>query len=359
MQDVFYIICISYFMRAVLDWIEGYRSVACSGRLAVYQGSAGDLFLCAGVGSLLYINSDSDRRKVFEAGSQTISSGRIIHNQKSFIHNISLNFPFLFPIIMVDRRRADPVEKKEAIRIGVCDDEKEIRDSIGRNIRLIYKDACIVQYGDGRALIGDADAPDILFLDIRMEGMDGMETARKIRKAGRDTTIIFVTAMEDYVFQAFDVGAFHYLLKPFDKAKFYEVLHRAVEERRRIKARDTAENAGILVKTGTVTQRVFFSEILYLEVFNRKVAIHRTGDDVEFYGRLSGLEKELSEDFVRCHRAYIVNLKYVQSYDTNSITLENGDLVPLAKQKYREFVRKYLKYMDRLRKTRRGEDADV
>ena len=144
------------------------------------------------------------------------------------------------------------------------------------------------------------------------------------------------------------MGAFHYILKPFDKGKFFEVLQKAMAKRESINAKEAKDEPSIAVKTGATTKKIYLYKIIYLEVFNRKVIIHKTDGDIEFYGKLMELEDRLSEDFVRCHRAYIVNLRYVLKYTANSITLENGRLIRLSKQKYGDFVRKYLKYTSRL-----------
>ena len=113
------------------------------------------------------------------------------------------------------------MDAPNSLRIAICDDEKEIRNNIERNIRLIYADVSIVQFEDGKTLLAYTEQIDILFLDIQMQPIDGMETARELRKAGNRMTIIFVTAIEEYVFQAFDVGAFHYLVKPIEQVKFF------------------------------------------------------------------------------------------------------------------------------------------
>ena len=239
------------------------------------------------------------------------------------------------------------MEKRNVI-FAICDDEREIRSSIERNIRLLCEDSDIIKFADGKALVEYEGGFDILFLDIQMEGMSGMEAARVLRGRGCKAVIIFVTAIEEYVFDAFDVGAFHYIVKPFDKAKFFDVLRKAVAQCESIKAREVRDEPSLAVKTGSTTRKIYLYEIFYLEVFNRKVVIHKADGDVEFYGKLIELEDRLSEHFVRCHRAYIVNMRYVLKYTANSITLENGAEILLSKQKYGEFVRKYLKYTSRL-----------
>ena len=116
------------------------------------------------------------------------------------------------------------------MRIAICDDEKNIRELIKGKIANQYPNANIIFYNSGEELLLSDEHIDILFLDIQMSGKNGMETARELRKKDKSVIIIFVTAAEEYVFQAFDVGAFHYIVKPINDTKFTEVLHRAIEE---------------------------------------------------------------------------------------------------------------------------------
>ena len=115
------------------------------------------------------------------------------------------------------------------MRIAICDDEKNIRELIGNKVEKQYPKAEMVFFSSGEELLSSDVHIDILFLDIQMSGRDGMETARELRQRNNDVIIIFVTAVEEYVFQAFDVGAFNYIVKPIDDAKFMDVLQRAVE----------------------------------------------------------------------------------------------------------------------------------
>ena len=115
------------------------------------------------------------------------------------------------------------------MRIAICDDEKNIRELIADKVKKQYPQGDIVFFSSGEELLLSKEQPDILFLDIQMNGKNGMETARELRKKDKKVIIFFVTAIEDYVFQAFDVGAFHYLVKPLDEVKFTEILCRAVE----------------------------------------------------------------------------------------------------------------------------------
>lgn len=116
------------------------------------------------------------------------------------------------------------------MQIAVCDDEKETRNMLAEKIERFYPNAGLSLYQSGEELLRADSQPDILFLDIQMTGKDGMETARELRRRQQKTIIIFVTALDDFVFEAFDVGAFHYLVKPFQNGKLIEVLLNAVKQ---------------------------------------------------------------------------------------------------------------------------------
>ena len=233
------------------------------------------------------------------------------------------------------------------MRIAICDDEKNIRELIGDKVVKQYPEAEIVFFSSGEELLLADKNIDILFLDIQMSGKNGMDTARELRKKDKDVILIFVTAVEEYVFQAFDVGAFHYILKPIDDAKFIGVLHKAVDELGS-KSRNVNEEEEryLLINSGGVHTKVIFDDIVYAEVFNRKIVIHKLDDTIEYYGKMSDLESLAGDSFFRPHRAYLINFKYVEKYDASTVYLENGSVL-MAKQNYPEFVKRYMKYIQR------------
>ncbi|MDE7206835.1 MAG: LytTR family DNA-binding domain-containing protein [Lachnospiraceae bacterium] len=245
------------------------------------------------------------------------------------------------------------------MNIVICDDDKKICGFLEDKIKTIYQNALIKSFYDADTLWRAAkeepkQPPDILLLDIQMNRMDGMELARKLRRIGWKTILIFITAYADYVFDAFDVGAFHYLVKPVSDKKLVEVLHKAVCQLAQEKPgmehmggdTDTNNARRIAVKSGGVHTSVKVSDIVYAEVFNRKVVIHTTTEHIEYYGKLKSLEHELGGDFYRPHRSYLVNLKYVTKYDSSVIFLQTGQVM-MAKQNYAGFVKAYMAYMKR------------
>ena len=233
------------------------------------------------------------------------------------------------------------------MQIAICDDEKNIRELIGDKVKLQFPEAEIDFYSSGDELILSDKPMDILFLDIQMSGRNGMETARELRKKDKRTIFIFVTATEEYVFQAFDVGAFHYIVKPIDDEKFTEVLCRAVEKLEKKNLYDKPhDEKHLLINNGGVHIKVRIDDIIYAEVFNRKVVIHKMDETIEYYGKMSDLETLAGDNFFRPHRAYLINFKYVEKYDSTTIYLEKGTAL-MAKQNYSEFVKKYMKYNQR------------
>ncbi len=233
------------------------------------------------------------------------------------------------------------------MRIAICDDEKNIRELIGDKVAKQYPEAEIVFFSSGEELLLSDMQIKLLFLDIQMSGRNGMEIARELRKKDKNVILIFVTAVEEYVFQAFDVGAFHYIVKPINEAKFMDVLRKAVDEldSKRKDVNETEERY-LMINSGGAHIKVILEDIVYAEIFNRKIVIHKLNDTIEYYGKMSDLESLAGDSFFRPHRAYLINFKYVEKYDASTVYLENGSVL-MAKQNYPEFVKRYMKYIQR------------
>lgn len=226
------------------------------------------------------------------------------------------------------------------MNIAVVDDEKVIREQIGGLIDKQMPDCYLESYATGEELIAAEKRFDIVFLDIQMDGMDGIEVARTLREEQDEIVLIFVTGNREYVFEALDLYAFHYLLKPVDESKFREVLVRAAGEVAKKK-----EKKGLFIKKRNLT--LDQADILYIESRAKKVEIHtaRSKDIIEIYATMEELEGQLGEDFYRCHRAYLVNMAHITEYDSDSITITNGDKIYLTKKKYGDFVKAYMWYL--------------
>lgn len=224
--------------------------------------------------------------------------------------------------------------------VGICDDEEAVREDLREKVLGNMAGAEILCFSSGEELLECPADFDILYLDIQMPGRNGMDVARDFRREHKQCILIFVTGVEEYVFQAFDVGAFHYLVKPFSEKKFAQVLEWAVETKRQ---RQEEEDRAVVIHVGGSHRRILLRDIVYAEVFNRKVVIHTLSGSVEYYGKLRDLEREVGEGFFRTHRGYLVNLRHVTKYDAANVYM-GGEAALLSKANYPDFVKALLKY---------------
>ena len=232
----------------------------------------------------------------------------------------------------------------EAIKIAVCDDEKNIRDYICSLVRKQGVECEITEYATAEDYLLAGAEHDLLFLDVELKGpdssLDGMEMAKRIRGMEdiRQPIIIFVTGYEKYVYDAFDVGAFQYLLKPVDEGRFAEIFQRAAQQAGQGKR-------ALMIQYGNTRKTIPLSDIYYMESQNHKIAVHMKDGVLEYYAKMSDLEEELQGQFCRVHKGYLVNLSYVDEYNKTEVTLTNGDKLLISKYKYEDFVKAYLRFM--------------
>ena len=240
------------------------------------------------------------------------------------------------------------------IKIAICDDEANIRAYLSPLIQAQDCPCESVEYASAGDCLADTQKIDLLFLDIELapsgSGLDGMALARKIRERATVTqpVIIFVTGYERYVFDAFDVGAFQYLLKPVNEEKFAQVFARAVEQ---IAAnRENPQKGRVLtLQSANTSKTVPLDSIYYIESSNHRVELHLKDGEFACYAKIGDLELELQDQFFRIHKGYLVNLSYVAGYSKTEVTLTNGVRLLLSKYKYQDFVKAYLHFLKKER----------
>lgn len=229
------------------------------------------------------------------------------------------------------------------LKLAICDDEVhqriELIDMLKKELQNKNIQYYIYEYENGEELLQSRTEINVYFLDIKMNKLSGIETAKQIRKINKEAIIVFITALKEYVFEAFDVRAFHYLLKPVAEKKLREVLNSALLQLDGI-------DKFILAKTISQCTKIFIKDIVYIEAQLRKIKIHTTYDIIEYYHKLSDIEDQLKDfNFFRCHKSYIVNLKFVKSYDNVFITLKNGEKVYVSKSKFSSFSKEFMYYL--------------
>jgi len=213
-------------------------------------------------------------------------------------------------------------------------------------IREQKPDAEVITFEAGDDMIKTQESFEISFLDVEMKEASGIDVAKHMReeqeKRGKDKSIIiFVTGYREYMEDAFDVNAFHYLLKPIDEKKFNTIFNRALKE---VSMKTKQEGFSVIIKNNGMQKKVLLSDIYYIESSNKKVVFHTKDGKVDTYGRMEDWESELVDSFYRCHRGYLVNLEKITAYSVDTIDLINGDSIILAQKKYADFIKAYMRY---------------
>ena len=231
------------------------------------------------------------------------------------------------------------------IKFAICDDEPLMAQELAGHLADYMKENLITAYSvssfsDGRALLDAIDRFDVIFLDIQMEQPDGMETAKLLRRRGDHSLLVFVTVLKELVFDAFQVEAYDYLLKPLDRARFKQTMERVL----RSLDRKTAED--IVIQRGTGCEVVLLSDIVYCEVLGRKIYLHKHDGTVsDYYDKLEDLERRVDGRFFKCHRSYLVNLDYVRGCQDGQVLLFQGERIPASRLRERELTQALLRYM--------------
>lgn len=230
------------------------------------------------------------------------------------------------------------------IHIAICDDERDmsekIREMVSEFFRRKNMEIAIAQFSSGEELLNYDRTIDILFLDIQMKDINGIETARELRREKFRGFLIFITVLKEMVFQSFEVQAFDYLVKPIEKTNFEKTMERLLTSMRNV------SEANLLVQKGYESIIVPFDDIIFCEVIDRKIYLHLVSSEIiEFYDKIQNLETKLDSRFFKCHRSFLINLKYLKSYKDGMAYMEGGKKIPVSRLRSKEFSSVILQYM--------------
>ncbi|HEU4530161.1 MAG TPA: LytTR family DNA-binding domain-containing protein [Steroidobacteraceae bacterium] len=209
------------------------------------------------------------------------------------------------------------------MKVIIVDDEPPARDRLRRLLEEIEGCECVGEAGNGQDAIAlvTREGPDVVLMDIRMPGMDGVEAARHLSTLDQPPAIIFTTAYDEYAVRAFETQAAGYLLKPVRREKLSEALARA--------GRLTRPQLAAIAATSTATRRrthlsvrvrgelrlIPIEEVLYFLADQKYVTVRHRGGQELIEESLKSLEEEFSEDFVRIHRNALVATRHMASID--------------------------------------------
>jgi len=213
--------------------------------------------------------------------------------------------------------------------IGFCDDELSIREELVQLCKQYMKANLsnfeIITFNSGEEVIEYDKTINILFLDIQMKGINGLETAEKLRQKDENMIIVFLTGYINFMQAGYRVKAFRYLLKPVKNSEFTETLLEAIHE--------VKKDSRIII--GTEGEIIFLKlkEIIYIECINRYTVVRTKKKYFETLIKMNKWEDILnSGDFYRVHKSYIVNLEYIKEIG-KEIILDNEEKVEVSVRK--------------------------
>ena len=219
------------------------------------------------------------------------------------------------------------------LRIGICDDLYDarlvLRSALERALEARHIQGQFFEFSSGEGLLGwlehHAGELDLVFLDMEMGELDGMETARRLRAADGGLQLVFVTGYADHVFDGYSVGALGYLLKPPTAEQLEEVLDRA--QAALVRDLDRA----YICRSGDTYYRIPIANILYFVSDRRQVTCVTEGRDYTFYGKLDGVAEEVGDGFVRIHQRYLVRSGAVDRIEGSEVVLRDGQRLPVSR----------------------------
>ncbi len=233
--------------------------------------------------------------------------------------------------------------------IAICDDEPIILNDIMLKVEEIIDEYGYIgefySFNNGEELLKNLEnnlvSFDIYILDISMKHINGIEVARRIRDFDKNAIIIFLTSHQEWMPEAFDVQAFHYLLKPINEVKLEAVFKKIVNY-------FTDRKVLYYFKQGKKLHSIPYKNIYYFESDKRKIKIVTDNDAYYYYDTISNVQKIVGEElFTRTHVAYFVNMDYVRKFDGKDVTLENGMSIPVSKKYIEDFNKNFMNYLKR------------
>lgn len=237
--------------------------------------------------------------------------------------------------------------KEFFMKICICDDDQIFHKEIKKFLLPFFNDLnspVIIDCYSGEELISvitSSNNIDIIFLDIEMGKMNGIEAAEKTRRFSPNTIVIFVSNHRNYVFDAFKCEALHYILKPITQTDFDDVFNRALNKYR-------LHNQHFPIKWNHTRSNPKISEILYMESYKRRLLVHTTQKTYDHMGKLTDAYEQLkAHGFIMVHQSFIVNMQYIQSFSKEEIILSDGQAVMVSVRKRAEALEMYDKYIQK------------
>lgn len=234
--------------------------------------------------------------------------------------------------------------EKITLKAAVCDDEKAFHKEVSVLLHKFMKSRNIEIYTDyfenGEEFLKSKWEYDIIFLDYQMEGINGMETAAKLRETNSDSVIIFISAYPAAALDGYEVNTFRFLVKPIDEAKLYKALDDY------LKSIDY-DNL-LMLNTHEEHYKIKMSEIVYLEGDGKYTTVRTTKQSHRINLNLKQLEMKLpNSKFIRCSKSFVVGYSHISNHNNTEIIFDNGEKAIIGRHYAAKFKIEFQNYIMR------------
>ncbi len=232
---------------------------------------------------------------------------------------------------------------RRMLLLAIVDDEKKDSEALSALVTEYFhhhnKPFLLRTFNAPLDFIRSTENFDIVFMDIRMDKLDGLEVARIMRKINPGSALIFVTHMAQLAIKGYEVDALDFIVKPADQFSINYVLDKA------IKRLENTSSTLVAIKTSEGIVSLFSNDIQYVEVFDHNLVYHTTKGVYNVRGRLSDVLKKLDpRHFVMCNRSFVVNLRYVSSASGDCLTIE-GAKISISKSHRKEIMQHFSNFL--------------
>ncbi len=230
------------------------------------------------------------------------------------------------------------------IHIAICDDEKDfvayLTGLFNQYATETGQEIKVSAYYDGMELIEKYDTTiDLIFLDIQMRLVNGLQTAERVRQMDEKVGIIFLTTLTQYGLEGYKYQATNYILKPLKYVRLKAEMDQWLKKHRK------DDSPAMVIANDTGRYKVFMNSLRYVETFNRNLLLHTEQENIICYKSMKEMEQELQDKgFARCHTSYIVNLFYIKGVNKMEIELITGEIIPISQPKRKVFMEKLAEY---------------